>query len=49
MANNRGAEDILEAQNREYHDRLANKTSYLKSLAFEMEQEAGDHNRYEDL
>ena len=43
--NNRAAEDILDAQNREYHDRLSSKTSYLKSLAFDMEMEAKDHNR----
>lgn len=43
--NNRGSEDILEAQNREYADRLANKTSYLKSLAFDMENEAKDHHK----
>ena len=43
--NNRASEDILDAQNREYHDRLGSKTSYLKSLAFDMEQEAKDHNR----
>jgi len=45
---NRASEDILDAQNREYHDRLSNKTSYLKSLAFDMEQEAKDHNRLLD-
>lgn len=43
--NNRAAEDILDAQNREYHERLSNKTSYLKGLAFDMEMEAKDHNR----
>jgi hypothetical protein len=43
---NRASEDILEVQNREYHDRLSSKTTYLKSLAFDMEQEAKDHNRY---
>ncbi len=42
---NRGAEDVVEAQNRELHDRLASKTSYLKSLAFDMETEAKDHHR----
>ena len=46
MRNNRASEDILEAQNREYHDRLSSKSSYLKSLAFDMEQEAKDHNTY---
>ena len=46
--NNRATEDILDAQNREYHDRLANKTSYLKSLAFDMETEAKDHHKLLD-
>lgn len=45
---NRASEDILEVQNREYHDRLSSKTTYLKSLAFDMEQEAKDHNRLLD-
>ncbi len=44
-AHNRGAEDVVDAQNREVHDRLASKTSYLKSLAFDMETEAKDHHR----
>ena len=48
MRNNRAAEDIVEAQNREYHDRLANKSSYLKSLAYDIEMEAKDHNRLLD-
>lgn len=43
--NNRATEDILDAQNREYHDRLATKSSYLKSLAFDMENEAKDHHK----
>ena len=42
---NRGAEDMLDAQNREYHERLSSKTSFLKSLAFDMEMEAKDHNK----
>lgn len=48
MANSRGnraTEDIIEAQNREYHDRLSNKSSYLKSLAFDIENEARDHHK----
>lgn len=43
--NNRATEDILDAQNRDYHDRLASKTSYLKSLAFDIEAEAKDHHK----
>ena len=45
MRNNRAAEDILEAQNRERQERLASKSSYLKSLAYDIENEAKDHNR----
>lgn len=45
---NRAAEDVVDAQNREFHDRLASKTSYLKSIAFEMESEAKDHHRLLD-
>ena len=48
MRNNRAAEDILEAQNREYHERLAGKSSVLKSLAYDIEMEAKDHNRLLD-
>ena len=43
--NNRATEDVLDAQTREIHDRLASKTSYLKSLAFDMEAEAKDHHK----
>eukprot|EP00095_Tigriopus_kingsejongensis_P001077 snap_masked-scaffold1123_size61443-processed-gene-0.4 protein:Tk01077 transcript:snap_masked-scaffold1123_size61443-processed-gene-0.4-mRNA-1 annotation:"bet1-like protein" len=43
--NNRATEDILDAQNRDVHDRLASKASYLKSLAFDMESEARDHHK----
>ena len=45
MKNNRASEDIIEAQNREYAERIASKTSYLKSIAFDMENEAKDHNK----
>ena len=45
MRNNRAAEDVLEAQNRERQERLATKSSYLKSLAYDIEGEAKDHNR----
>ena len=48
MRNNRAAEDILEAQNRERQERLASKSSYLKSLAYDIENEAKDHNRLLD-
>ena len=48
MRNNRAAEDIIEAQNRERHERLASKSSYLKSLAYDIELEAKDHNRLLD-
>jgi len=39
------AEEAVENQNLEYHDRLAGKASYLKSLAFDIESEAKDHHR----
>ena len=42
---NRASEDILDAQNREYADRLASKSSYLKSIAFDIESEAKDHHK----
>ena len=48
MRNNRAAEDIIEAQNHERHERLASKSSYLKSLAYDIELEAKDHNRLLD-
>lgn len=48
MRNNRASEDIIEAQNRERQERLASKTSYLKSIAFDIESEARDHNRLLD-
>ena len=48
MRNNRASEDIIEAQNREYADRIASKTGYLKSIALDMEQEAKDHHRLLD-
>lgn len=44
VRSNRATEDIVDAQNREYHDRLASKSSYLKSLAYEIETEARDHH-----
>ena len=48
MRNNRATEDILEAQNREYAERMSSKTSYLKSVAYDIEKEARDHNRFLD-
>ncbi len=48
FAQNRAAEDVVDAQNREYHDRLASKTSYLKGLALDIEGEAKDHHRRVD-
>ena len=48
MRNNRASEDIIDAQNRERQERLASKTSYLKSIAFDIESEAKDHNRLLD-
>ena len=48
MRNNRAAEDIIDAQNRERQERLASKSSFLKSLAFDIESEAKDHNRLLD-
>ena len=45
MRNNRASEDIIEAQNRDRQELLASKSSYLKSLAYDIENEAKDHNR----
>eukprot|EP00096_Caligus_rogercresseyi_P011340 TRINITY_DN4432_c0_g1_i1.p1 TRINITY_DN4432_c0_g1~~TRINITY_DN4432_c0_g1_i1.p1 ORF type:complete len:107 (-),score=16.76 TRINITY_DN4432_c0_g1_i1:89-409(-) len=45
MPQNRGKADILDAQNREYTDRLASKASYLKSVALDLDSEAKDHHR----
>ena len=48
---NRASEDIIrcpqmsEAQNREYAERIASKTSFLKTVALDMESEAKDHHR----
>ena len=47
-SSNRASEDIIEAQNREYADRISSKTSYLKTIALDMEQEAKDHHRLLD-
>jgi len=38
------SEEAMDSQNREYQERLSNKASYLKSLAFEIETEAKDHH-----
>jgi len=52
MANRNGwsslSEEAIDSENREYHERLSNKASYLKSLAFEIESEAKDHHRLLD-
>ncbi|XP_040574019.1 BET1-like protein [Lepeophtheirus salmonis] len=48
MPQNRGKQDILDAQNREYHDRLASKASFLKSVALDLESETKDHHRLLD-
>ena len=48
MRNNRAAEDVIDAQNRERQERLASKSSFLKSLAYDIESEAKDHNRLLD-
>lgn len=45
---NRASEDVIEAQNREYAERISSKTSYLKTIALDMEQEAKDHHRLLD-
>jgi len=45
---NRASEDIIEAQNREYAERIASKTSFLKTVALDMESEAKDHHRLLD-
>jgi len=45
---NRASEDVIEAQNREYADRISSKTSFLKTIALDMEQEAKDHHRLLD-
>jgi len=39
------AEEAVDAQNLDYHDRLKGKAAYLKSLAFDIESEAKDHHR----
>ena len=47
-SSNRASEDIIEAQNREYAERISSKTSFLKTIALDMEQEAKDHHRLLD-
>ncbi|KAG8184070.1 hypothetical protein JTE90_013704 [Oedothorax gibbosus] len=41
-------EDALEAQNRYHADELAKKISKLKSVAYDIEVEAKDHNKLLD-
>jgi len=38
----------MDVQNREYQERMSNKTAYLKSLAYDIENEAKDHHRLLD-
>lgn len=38
----------MDAQNRDYQDRLSQKTAFLKSLAVDIESEAKDHHRLLD-
>ena len=42
------SEEAMDVQNREYQDRLSQKTAYLKSLAVDIETEAKDHHRLLD-
>ena len=41
-------EEAMDAQNRDYQDRLSQKTAFLKSLAVDIETEARDHHRLLD-
>ena len=42
------SEEALDSQNREYQERLSQKTAFLKSLAVDIESEAKDHHRLLD-
>merc|ERR1712243_339078 len=42
------SEEAMDAQNREYQERLSQKTAFLKSLAVDIESEAKDHHRLLD-
>ena len=39
------SEEAMDAQNREYQERLSQKTAFLKSLAVDIESEAKDHHK----
>ena len=41
-------EEALDAQNREYQERLSQKTAFLKSIALDMEAEASSSSRLLD-
>ena len=41
-------EEAMDSQNRDYQDRLSQKTAFLKSLAVDIETEAKDHHRLLD-
>ena len=42
------SEEAMDAQNRDYQERLSQKTAFLKSLAVDIESEAKDHHRLLD-
>ena len=42
------SEDAMDSENREYQERLSQKTAFLKSLAVDIESEAKDHHRLLD-
>ena len=42
------SEEAMDSQNREYQERLSQKTAFLKSLAVDIESEAKDHHRLLD-
>merc|ERR1712150_150246 len=41
-------EEAMDSQNRDYQERLSQKTAFLKSLAVAIETEAKDHHRLLD-
>ena len=42
------SEEAMDAQNRDYQERLSQKTAFLKSLAVDIESEAKDHHKLLD-
>lgn len=42
------SEEAMDSQNRDYQERLSQKTAFLKSLAVDIESEAKDHHRLLD-